>query len=367
MRIINLNLGERSYKIIIGFGIISYLNNYLEELNLNQFQAVVLTNRSILSRHKDYICSGFKKVKLRHYILLPASERAKSWEMLFKVVEKIFGIENKGDVFLAALGGGVVGDLAGFCAAIYKRGIPYIQIPTTLLGMVDSGIGGKTAIDLEFGKNLVGAFYQPRLVFSDLKFLQTLPEKEIKNGISEIVKYGIITDEGIFKFLEKNTSQVLKFNPPHWFELVVRCAEIKARIVEKDEFDNKGLRAILNFGHTVGHALESAMDYIGISHGQAVAVGMIAESIIARRMGMLSLSALNRIINLITSVGILPRLKDVPSSSQVILHLKYDKKARLGKLRFVLPVKIGKVRVIDAPKKKIIKEALQEAIRLCTK
>lgn len=339
---------------------------YLQKLKFTQLQAVVLTNRSILSAHRDYISQGFKGVKNCHFIVLPATERTKSWEVLLRITRKIFSIENKGDIFLVAFGGGVIGDITGFCAAIYKRGIPYIQIPTTLLGMVDSGIGGKTAIDLEFGKNLIGAFYQPRLVFVDLKFLETLPLKEIKNGISEIVKYGIIIEREIFDLLEKRTSEILKFKPRQWFSLVTKCAKIKAEIVEKDELDNKGLRAILNFGHTIGHAVESAMDYVDISHGQAVALGMVTESILAEKFNMLSSSALARILNLIISLDILPRSKALPSSSKIISRLKYDKKARLGKLKFVLPVKIGKVKIVDAPSQKIIRESLQEAIRLCT-
>ncbi len=367
MRIINVNLGCRSYDIVVGYRIISHLNKFISKLNLRKLQAVVVTNPSILSNHQDYFLQGLRMVRDYHFIVLPASEKTKSWPVLFKVLKKVFTIDNRGDVFLVSFGGGVIGDLTGFCAAIYKRGIPYIQIPTTLLGMVDSSIGGKTGIDLEFGKNLVGAFYQPYLVFSDLKFLGTLPAKEIKNGISEIVKYGIITDSAIVEFLEKNSKQVLEFNPKDWLQIVVKCAQIKARIVEEDELDNKGVRAILNFGHTVGHALESALNYKGISHGEAVALGMVAESIMANRLKILKQKHLVRIVNLITGLDILPKLKIKPSSLKILSHLKYDKKAKMGELRFVLPTGIGKVKIVSSPSLQVIKDSFQEAIKLCIK
>ncbi len=367
MRIINVNLGCRSYDIVVGDRIISYLNKFISKLNLCKLQAVVVTNPSILSNHQDYFLQGLRKARDYHFIVLPASEKTKSWPVLFKVLKKVFTIDNRGDVFLVSFGGGVIGDLTGFCAAIYKRGIPYIQIPTTLLGMVDSSIGGKTGIDLEFGKNLVGAFYQPYLVFSDLKFLETLPVKEIKNGISEIVKYGIITDPAIVDFLERNLKQIPKFKPKDWLQIVVKCAQIKAQIVEEDELDNKGVRAILNFGHTLGHALESALNYKGISHGEAVALGMVAESIMANRLNILKEKDLIRIINLITSLDILPRLKVKPSSSRVFSHLKYDKKAKMGELKVVLPVAIGKVKIISSPPLQVIKNSFREAVKLCIK
>lgn len=367
MSIINVKAGSRSYDIVVGYRIISRLNKFIQKLNLCKLQAVVVTNPSILSNHRDYFLQGLRKVRDCHFIVLPASEKTKSWPVVFKVLKKVFTLDNRGDVFLVSFGGGVIGDLTGFCAAIYKRGIPYIQIPTTLLGMVDSSIGGKTGIDLEFGKNLVGAFYQPYLVFSDLKFLETLPVKEIKNGISEIVKCGIITDPAIVEFLEENSNQVLKFKPQHWLQMVVKCAQIKARIVEEDELDNKGVRAILNFGHTLGHALESALDYSGISHGEAVAWGMVAESIMANRLNILKEKDLARIVNLITALDILPQLKVKPSSSKILSHLKYDKKAKMGELRFVLPTAIGKVKIVSSPPPQIIKDSFQETIKLCIK
>ncbi|MBF0512414.1 MAG: 3-dehydroquinate synthase, partial [Candidatus Omnitrophica bacterium] len=257
-------------------------------------------------------------------------------------------------IFIIALGGGVIGDLAGFAAAIYKRGVPYIQVPTTLLAQIDSSIGGKTAIDLETGKNLVGAFYQPRLVVSDTKVLKTLSERQIKNGLAEAIKYGIIGDAQLFKFIEDNYKSFFKGDVKVLNFIVERCAQIKAKIVAADEKETKNLRTVLNFGHTVGHALEAAGGY-RYHHGESVALGMRVAARISVDMAHLKPAEESRINDLITKVGLPEKMEGI-RLMKILDLMRHDKKFTAGQNRFVLTPKIGQVKVVtDIPEDIIIK------------
>jgi 3-dehydroquinate synthase len=284
---------------------------------------------------------------------IPDGEKAKSEKECLRLLNNISKIDILRRVFIIALGGGVVGDLAGFTASVYKRGVPYIQIPTTLLSQVDSAIGGKTAIDLMAGKNLVGAFYQPKLVFSDVSLLKTLPEKEFISGLAEVIKYGIIKSPDIFSYIEKNYTKILKHDKKSLQYIVHECSLIKARIVEKDERDDKNIRVVLNLGHTIGHAIETATNYSkSYNHGQAVALGILSSVYIARKTGLLAETDSRRIKNVIKNTGLPVKLKSV-SLKNILSSQSHDKKFIHGKNRFVLPVKIGKV---------IVKEDIPEAL-----
>ncbi|MGA8981661.1 MAG: 3-dehydroquinate synthase family protein, partial [Candidatus Acidiferrales bacterium] len=242
---------------------------------------------------------------------------------------------------IVAMGGGVVGDVAGFGAASYLRGVRLVHIPTTLVAQVDSAIGGKTGVNLPEGKNLVGAFYPPKLVIADPNFLQTLPHREYRSGLYEVIKYGAIADPELFQFLERRMLALLRRDPAALAWVIARCIRIKAHVVAKDEHET-GLRHILNFGHTLGHALEAATRYRRFLHGEAVAWGMLAATVFGLATGRLGESQATRVIRLISSVGPLPSLKGI-RATQLRPILAGDKKARSGRVLWVLPCHIGKV------------------------
>lgn len=278
MNTIRVNLGERSYPIYVGTNILNKTGEFLSNFELTR-KIAVLSNPTIWRFYGKQIVgslrtAGFLPVK----ILIPDGEKYKN----LKTVEKIYtqmlktGIDRKGCV--VALGGGVIGDIAGFVAATYMRGIKFVQVPTTLLAQVDASIGGKTGIDHKLGKNLIGAFHQPLFVLSDILTLRTLPEREFRAGFAEVIKYGIIRDAELFNFMEKEKDRILARNCEALAFIVRRCSEIKAEVVSKDEREETGLRSILNFGHTVGHAIESATGYKKYLHGEAVAMGIVIET-----------------------------------------------------------------------------------------
>ena len=358
---IKVNLGLRSYDIIIGENVISTLPGRLEKLQLLKYQPVVVTNDKVYKIYGEFLKEKLINCPKPLFFKVPDSEKAKSWQVLSNVLKTIIEFNKDKNIFLVALGGGVVGDLTGFLAAIYKRGIPYIQLPTTLLAQVDSSIGGKVAVDLSWGKNLIGAFYQPKIVISELIFLNTLPDKEIRCGLSEAIKCGII-DGGLFDFLETNRKTISNSSSGELLEIIKRCARLKADIVAKDEFDSKDIRIVLNLGHTIGHAMESALKYTVITHGEGVAVGLIAESIIAHKIGLLSRSSLQRITDLIVNLRCLPAVTKKISISDIIAHLPYDKKVKFGQSRFVLPVDIGKVKIVSGLDKRVIKSSIKGAL-----
>ena len=273
-------------------------------------------------------------------------------------MKKISAYDVNKKIFIVALGGGVIGDFAGFVAAIYKRGVPYIQVPTTLLAQIDSSIGGKTAIDLETGKNLVGAFYQPSLVFTDTKVLKTLSPRQIRNGLAEAIKYGIIGDTKLFNFIEANHKKFFKGDIEVLNFIVRRCAKIKAKIVAEDEKETKGIRTVLNFGHTVGHAVEAAGKYNQYHHGESVGLGMRVAARISVSMGLLAGPQEQRINQLISSVGLPEKIKGV-RLTKILDLMQHDKKFTAGHNRFVLVPKIGQVKVVRDIPANIITQAIQ--------
>jgi 3-dehydroquinate synthase len=357
MKTVNVRLKENSYKIMIGSGITAQLPSAIASLKVGR-DAVIITDKSVAKLHGRRVEAVLKaKGFTAKTFAVSAGEKSKSASVAMRLIEQIAQYDVDKKIFIIALGGGVVGDLAGFVAAVYKRGIPYIQMPTTLLAQIDSAIGGKVAIDLSVGKNLTGAFYQPRLVFSDVKFLTTLDKRQIQNGLAEAVKYGVILDAKLFAYLEKNCAKFLSLNPAVLAQVVLDCSLIKAEVVSKDERETKGLRMILNFGHTLGHAVENAGQYNQYHHGEAVALGMRMAAFISCRRGMLPLEDHQRINALLSKIG-LPELVKGVSHAKILNAMRHDKKFIAGKNRFVLARRIGKVSVMTGIPLPQIQEAI---------
>jgi len=347
MKKIKLNLGKRSYNIVIGHHIIKDIAKLVSPSVLNK-PILVITNKKVARVAGGKLLKALKAIGAEvHGKEVPDSERAKSFATYSKITTELSRIGKKIKPTIIALGGGVVGDVAGFAASTYRRGIPYIQIPTTLLAQVDSSIGGKVAIDLKEAKNLVGSFYQPRAVICDLSFLKTLPRKEIINGLAEIIKYGIIRDKALFNYIEKNLQKILNLSGKYLEYVVWKCASIKARVVEKDEFDSTGIRVILNFGHTFAHAIENAFKYSKKhTHGESVAVGMVLASDMAFDLGILSSEDFERIRNLVKRAG-LPTAIQKADIGKLMKAIEYDKKFLSGTNRFVLPRRVGRVETVE--------------------
>src|SRR5690242_6133746 len=281
-------------------------------------------------------------------ILFDDREAAKNLATVETIARQLVTAGADRHAILVAVGGGVVGDVAGFAAATYLRGVRLVHIPTTLVAQVDSAIGGKTGVNLPEGKNLVGAFYPPKLVIADPGVLRTLPHREYRSGLYEVVKYGVIADEKLFEFLERHMDAVLRRDPAALAWMIPRCVAIKARVVRADEHES-GLRQILNFGHTLGHALEAATKYRRFLHGEAIGWGMVAATMMALKVGRLSDSDATRIIRLVASVGPLPPLGNI-RASQLHPILSGDKKARRGRVLWVLPRRVGKTEWgVDVP------------------
>ncbi|MEK6647469.1 MAG: 3-dehydroquinate synthase [Candidatus Firestonebacteria bacterium] len=353
---------NRNYDIIISN---KNLEKFGEEIPKRQLgdSAFIISNPPIYELYGNKVCKSLQKsgIKKIDKYLLPQGEKFKSFQYYKKTLDALvnFDDEKLKDIFIVNLGGGVISDLGGFVAATYKRGISYVQIPTTLLAFVDSTIGGKVAVD--YGnkkpiKNLVGTFYQPSLVFGDLQLLNTLPKLELKSGFAEIIKYGVIDDENLFELLEKKYKQLLSLDTKLLSEVVTLSCKIKAKIVQEDEFDRKGIRAKLNFGHTIGHAIESVSDF-KYRHGEAIAIGMICAAEIACELSMFSKESCKRLVNLVHSFG-LPTTISNCKGNDIIQVMMYDKKFKGGTNKFILPVTIGKVKVISGVNYNLIRKVL---------
>jgi 3-dehydroquinate synthase len=348
---VDVDLPGDSYTIHIGTDLLSRVGPAMRDLGLAG-AAVVVTHPELPSAYRTTVISSLEQAGFRtETALVPQGESSKSLEMLGSLYSQLaaVGLDRRSTV--VALGGGVVGDLAGFAAATFLRGIALIQVPTTLLAQVDSSVGGKTAIDLPAGKNLVGAFHQARLVIADVGTLRSLPSEELRSGLAEVVKYGVIADPDLFALLESEAASALAGDDALLTRLVVRSCEIKAEVVRQDPKE-QGLRAILNYGHTVGHALESVLGYGAVKHGEAVAFGMSAAGQIATRRGLLESVAASRQDSLLQRLG-LPTLASwssgpglthpLPSVGHLLEAMKRDKKTLGGRLRLVLARAIGTV------------------------
>jgi 3-dehydroquinate synthase len=355
MKRVKVSLGSDSYHIHIGSGVLDQAGQQLKEEGFSDSLAII-TNPVVEGLYGDALKQNLTREGFRVTILqIPDGEEQKSLETAARLYHELTECYAERTTPILALGGGVIGDLAGFVAATYLRGVPLIQIPTTLLAQVDSSIGGKVAVDHGQLKNMIGVFYQPKLVISDIDTLKTLDNKILIDGLAEVIKYGVIRDEGLFRYIEENLDKIKSLDSGALEEIVLRSAEIKAEVVEKDEKD-LGLRAILNYGHTVGHAIESVSDF-KVEHGTAVALGMLAAAKISCKMGILGNKDLLRLQSLIQRVG-LPTTMPKLTIGDIIQAITHDKKVLRGKVRFILPQSLGKVFIADEVSLSLVEKTL---------
>ncbi|MBI4843500.1 MAG: 3-dehydroquinate synthase [Nitrospirae bacterium] len=351
-----VGLGERSYEIIIGSGLLSKAGMRLREFRPSK--VFIVSNETIFPIFGKTILESLNKEGISPEIfIMPDGEEHKKLEWAERIYGRLLESGFDRGSMIIALGGGVVGDLAGFVAATYMRGIKYIQVPTTLLSQVDSSVGGKTGVNHPLGKNMIGAFHQPSLVIMDTDTLTSLPVREFRAGMAEVIKYGIMYDSELFNYIDEKREDIFSLGAS-LIPVIKRSCEIKADVVSQDERES-GLRAILNFGHTVGHAIETATGYTRYLHGEAVAIGMRYASDLAVKLGIFDEDSAVKVKELIRSCG-LPA--DIPSDigiSDVINAMSVDKKAIAGNIRFVLPEKIGSVRIVDGIERRVIKEVME--------
>ncbi len=355
MNKVKVDLQQNSYEIRIGGGLLPQVSSWLKEADFSG-KAVIITDTTVGKLYAGALSRGLTDAGLDFTVLeIPAGEEQKTLEKAGELYQRLTDAFAERTTPVIALGGGVVGDLAGFVAATYMRGVPLFQVPTTLLAQVDSSIGGKTAVDHGRLKNMIGAFYQPRFVVADVDTLKTLPEAEFANGMAEVIKHAAILSKDLFDYIEKNIKKIRALDTAVLEEIITENAQIKAEVVTKDEKES-GLRAILNFGHTVGHAVE-AVSAFGLKHGQAVAIGMVAESKISNRMGRMKEDDVIRLGDVIKKAG-LPI--DVPTLDigDLMTAMRHDKKVTGGKVRFVLLNAIGDAVIVDDVSPSLVEEVL---------
>lgn len=354
MQRLGIDLGERSYDILIGLGLRKRVGEFLKPV-FKPSRVVVITHPSINDLYGEEVAESFiVQGWTTDIIEVPEGESSKNLSQAEKLYDHLLELNCDRKSVLVALGGGVIGDLVGFVAATYQRGIPFIQVPTTLLSQVDSSVGGKTAVNHPKGKNMIGAFYQPRLVVADLETLRTLSQKEYRAGLAEVVKYGVIADARLFEFLETHYKKILNLDHKSLAHIVETSCAIKARVVEKDERESH-YRMILNFGHTFGHAIESLTEYALFVHGEAVAMGMVRAAQLSHSVGKCSEEVPKRLEALLKNLGLPVDMPDLDSSA-VIESLYHDKKTIGHKIRFILVTEIGSVEIADQmPEEEILK------------
>jgi len=355
MKKVKVELGSNSYEVRVGAGLLARTGLWLKEKGFSG-KATIITDTTVKGLYGGALNQGLTNAGFNVTTLeVPAGEEYKSLETAGRLYHELTSSYAERATPVLALGGGVIGDLAGFVAATYMRGVPLIQIPTTLLAQVDSSIGGKTAVDNGQLKNTIGAFYQPRLVIADIDTLKTLPEAELVNGMAEVIKSAAIRNRHFFHFLDLNLGNARLLNAAVLEEIVLETARIKAEIVEKDERD-LGLRSILNYGHTIGHALETVSNF-QIKHGQAVAIGMVAAARISHKMGTLDEREVIRLTDVIKKAGLPTEMPDL-SMEEIIAAMKHDKKVVQNKVRFVLLKSIGEAFITDQASLSLVEEVL---------
>jgi 3-dehydroquinate synthase len=350
----------RSYPIYIGQGVLSMIAPAVSERGLPK-RIVIVSDEHTASLYGDRVHAGFVNFGFRaDRIELPAGERNKTPDTVRSIYDKLHALRAGRDSLLVAVGGGVIGDITGYAAATYLRGIPYVQVPTSLLAQVDSSVGGKVGVNLPYGKNLIGAFYQPACVFIDVGTLSTLPGRELRSGLAEVVKYGAILDAALFDLLERDFDGLLHPDLHLYPDIVKRCCELKASVVAKDEHE-AGLREILNFGHTVGHAIEASTGYATYTHGEAITYGMIAETYLSVTERSLPADEAGRIIRLLDRLGPAPFRNDIGIDT-MYQAMFGDKKVRSGNIRFSLLTGIGACTFGHTPGEEAIKNSLRQLV-----
>ena len=344
MRTIQVKSSKGNYKILVGRSLLPRAGALVSGIFSPGVRLMIVSQKNLAAYLRPIVSSLSKKGFEVHIHWLPKGEVAKSGEELFRLSRALLakGFERRDGI--VAVGGGVVGDLAGFAASVYLRGIRYVNVATTLLAQVDSAIGGKTAIDLKEGKNLMGSFWPPALVISDVNVLRSLPSRELCAALGEVVKYGVIRDPALFRLLEVNGKKILRKDPDILEKIVLGCAGIKAGVVSRDEFETKGERAILNYGHTFAHGIEGALGYHGLVHGEAVAIGMMMAAQLAAELGLCSEDLPWRQLKLLVSFKLPVSIKRFNLNTEAILKaMMKDKKKNRGTLIFVLPRRAGQV------------------------
>ena len=354
-----VELGERSYQIHVASELFSRTGKLIKEDLSSADRCVVITNDVVNRLHGSALMASLGEAGIdAGLILVPEGEEAKSWSVAERILGDLvdLGLDRKSVVI--AFGGGSVGDVAGFVASIFLRGVRLVQVPTTLLSQVDSGIGGKAAVNHPKGKNLIGAFHQPSVVIIDPYLLRTLPRRELISGLAEVLKYGVIADSEIFNILEKRRDDVLRKEMDVLIDVISRCCAIKAGFVELDERDTEGVRAALNYGHTTGHALE-ILTHLEMSHGEAVAVGMNVAAQISDRLGLIEKEDVERQRRLLKRLGLETDLPDV-DPSELLKAMYRDKKVEKNTIRYVLPTGIGSPPILRAVQDSVISQVLED-------
>lgn len=342
---LTVELGDRTYSIYIGTGLLPNALNYINQ-NESPSQVFLVTDDNVEPLYGDDFGTLLAQSWETELAVIPAGEDSKCLEMAQQIWERMLegGCDRK--TLVCALGGGVVGDLAGFVASTYMRGVNFWQIPTTLLAQVDSSVGGKTAIDLEYGKNVVGTFYQPKGVIIDIDTLKSLDNRQFLAGMAEVVKYGVILDESFFRYLESNVDAILNRDSTVMTEIVYRCCLIKSDVVSQDEKEQTGLRALLNYGHTFGHAIETFERFEGKLHGEAVAIGMAAAARFAQRLGMVDADMVQRQNRLMNALGMDTNWLANLTPEKTVQIMLHDKKTSNGQINLVLPERMGSCKLV---------------------
>lgn len=349
---VTVDLGDRGYPVVVGNDLLERSERIFAAVPLSGPFAVV-ADESVAESLGKKMQERLQRLDKAHLVTVPSGEGSKNVEQAIRLWQWLADLALPRNGTVVAVGGGVVGDLAGFVAATYMRGVAFVQIPTTLLAMVDSAIGGKTAIDLPQAKNLVGAFHQPRLVVCDLAALTTMPDRPFLAGLAEVVKYGVIADPALFAYLDEQAQLIVRRHPVALRAIIIRSASIKASVVAADEREETGLRMVLNYGHTFGHALEGATGF-ALLHGEAVAIGMTAEAYLAWRLGLCDRDVLERQTDVLRKLELPTHLSQVPDAPTVTIDtlmaaMGRDKKRQGATLRFALPKRLGEVTITDTP------------------
>lgn len=343
---VNVDLGDRSYPIRIGADLIGQTELFAPHIAGSSI--TIVTNETVEPLYGEALRTALAPLgKQVSTVVLPDGEVFKNWETLNAIFDALLGGQADRKTTLIALGGGVIGDMTGFAAACYMRGVPFIQVPTTLLSQVDSSVGGKTGINHPLGKNMIGAFYQPQAVIADIATVRTLPERELAAGLAEVIKTAAIADAAFFEWLEQNVEALNRREPAALMHAVKRSCEVKASVVAADEREG-GLRAILNFGHTFGHAIEAGLGYGEWLHGEAVGCGMVMAADLSVRLGLLDEAVRQRLVSVIGAAH-LPTRAPALGDSRYIELMKVDKKAEAGTIKFILLKKLGETLITDVP------------------
>ncbi|MCA9227836.1 MAG: 3-dehydroquinate synthase, partial [Planctomycetales bacterium] len=341
----------------IGTGLLATLGERLKQ-RLTPSHAVVITDSNVRVSHADAVVQSLRDAGIRHHLaVIPAGEASKNSESAAGLWNEMLAAGADRKSLVVAVGGGVIGDLAGFIAATFARGLSFVQVPTTLLAQVDSSVGGKVGINLPHAKNMVGAFWQPRYVAIDTATLKTLPDREYRSGLAEVVKYGVILDAEFFAYLERHVDQLNRRDSETLRYVVARCCRLKADVVENDERELTGLRAVLNYGHTFCHAIETVTGYGEYLHGEAVAIGMLCASRLAELLGRVDRELTERQYRLLDALKLPTSVPDV-EHDKLIAAMRHDKKVEHGKLRFVLPSRMGHVELVGNVDEALVRQSL---------